>query len=111
MQQILFIALLGVTTYFAGREYRKIYQNIHLGLPEPILGDTSQRWRNVLLIAFGQKKMFKNFLPAVFHFFIYAAFVITQIELIEIVIDGIFGVHRFFAPHLGGLYTFIICVI
>ena len=111
MQQLLFIVLLGVTTYFAGKEYKKIYQNIHLGLPEPIVGDASQRWRNVLLVAFGQKKMFKNLLPAVFHFFIYAAFVITQIELIEIVIDGIFGVHRFFAPFLGGVYTFIISTI
>ena len=65
----------------------------------------------MLLIAFGQKKMFKRWIPAIFHFFIYAAFLLTQIELIEIVIDGVFGVHRFFADKLGGFYTFVISFI
>lgn len=65
----------------------------------------------MLLVAFGQKKMFKNMLPAVLHLFIYVAFVITQIELIEIMVDGLSGSHRFFAPHLGGFYTFIISFI
>ncbi|MEL6392156.1 MAG: (Fe-S)-binding protein, partial [Bacteroidota bacterium] len=74
-------------------------------------GPTSERWRNMLLVAFGQKKMFKRIIPAVLHFILYAAFVITQIELIEIFIDGIFGVHRFFAPYLAGFYTFIISFI
>jgi heterodisulfide reductase subunit C len=55
--------------------------------------------------------MFKNWLPAVLHFFIYSAFLITQIELIEIFIDGFFGVHRFFAEPLSGFYTFIISFI
>lgn len=71
-------------------------------------GDSAARWQNVVLVAFGQKKMFKNWIPAIFHLFIYVAFLFTQIELIEIIIDGVFGVHRFFAPFLGGLYTLII---
>lgn len=74
-------------------------------------GDEGQRWKNVFLIAFGQKKMFKRWIPALMHLFIYVAFLFTQIELIEIFIDGIFGVHRFFAHYLGGFYTFIISII
>ena len=70
-----------------------------------------KRWKNVLLIAFGQKKMFKNLLPAIFHLFIYVAFLMTQIELIEIVIDGVTGHHRIFASGLGWFYTLIINLI
>ncbi len=74
-------------------------------------GHEGARWKNVFLIAFGQKKMFKRWIPALLHFLIYAAFVITQIEIIEIFIDGIFGTHRFFAPYLGWMYTFTISFI
>lgn len=79
-----------------------------LGKATETKGDSGTRWKNVLLVAFGQKKMFKNWIPAIFHLFIYVAFLFTQVELIEIIIDGTFGVHRFFAPFLGGLYTLII---
>ena len=89
----------------------RIRRNILLGQDEKIGGDTGQRWRNVLLVAFGQQKMFKRWIPAVFHFFIYAAFLLTQIELIEIFIDGAAGRHRFFRPALGGFYTFLISFI
>jgi heterodisulfide reductase subunit C len=95
----------------AARQYKSLYRKIHLGKPEDIAGHESSRWKNVLLVAFGQKKMFKNWLPAILHFFIYSAFLITQIELIEIFVDGFFGVHRFFAEPLGGLYTFVISFI
>ncbi len=111
IQQIIFILItLGAFTY-AYLQFSKLRRNIFFGQPEKIEGDSGTRWKNVLLVAFGQKKMFKNFIPAIFHFFIYSAFVITQIELIEIFVDGIFGVHRFFAPYLGGFYTFIISFI
>lgn len=111
LQQILFILVTVIAFTWATRRFLRIRRNIFLGKDEVIAGNTNTRWRNVLLVAFGQKKMFKNLLPAVFHFFIYAAFVITQIELIEIFVDGFFGVHRIFAPYLGGFYTFIISVI
>ncbi|MEP6648078.1 MAG: Fe-S oxidoreductase, partial [Saprospiraceae bacterium] len=94
--------------YTAGKQFYRVYQNIHLGKPESISGNEGKRWKNVLLIAFGQQKMFKKLIPAVLHFFIYTAFLLTQIELIEIFVDGFFGVHRFFAHYLGGFYTFII---
>ena len=111
MQQIIFILLTGLTSFFAYRQFLKIYHNILLGKKVHISGETDQRWKNVLLVAFGQQKMFKNWIPAIFHLFIYVAFLFTQIELIEIIIDGIFGVHRFFAPFLGSFYTFIISTI
>ena len=95
----------------AWRAYSRIYKNIQLGKRENIGGHEGQRWRNVLLIAFGQKKMFKRILPAILHFFIYAAFLLTQIELIEILIDGFFDTHRFFAQYLGVLYRFVIGMI
>ncbi len=111
MAQFMFIV---ISVYFIGlavKNFMKIRRNILLGREEIIEGNTGERWRNVFLVAFGQKKMFKNMLPAVLHFFIYAAFVVTQVELIEIFVDGVFGVHRFFAPFLGGFYSFIISFI
>jgi heterodisulfide reductase subunit C len=111
IQQVAFIVVLLVTAYLAYRKYSQLIQNIRLGKEEKISGNTSARWNNVLLVAFGQKKMFKRWLPGIFHFFIYAAFLITQVELIEIVIDGVSGNHRLFAPVLGGFYTFVISFI
>lgn len=108
MQQILFILIASVALGLAYKQFARLHRNIMLGKDEDITGDTAARWKNVALIAFGQKKMFTRWIPAVFHFFIYAAFLLTQVELLEIFVDGIFGVHRFFAPFLGGLYTFII---
>lgn len=111
MAQAIFILLTLWAGSYAWRNFAKIRQNILLGRDEDLTDNPSVRWRNMLLIAFGQKKMFANWTPAVLHLFIYVAFLFTQVELIEILIDGIFGVHRFFAPYLGGLYTFIISTI
>ena len=111
LQQLIFVLISIVGIGYAIRQFSKIRRNILLGKDEKIEGDSGARWKNVLLVAFGQQKMFKRWVPAIFHFFIYAAFLITQIELIEIFIDGFFGVHRFFAPMLGGFYTFVISFI
>ncbi|MCB0706484.1 MAG: (Fe-S)-binding protein [Saprospiraceae bacterium] len=108
VQQLAFILITGAAFAYAATQFLKIRQNILLGNDKLITGDSAQRWQNVLLVAFGQKKMFKRWIPAVFHFFIYAAFLLTQVELIEIIIDGVFGKHRFFAPYLGGFYTFVL---
>ena len=108
LQSLLFLLVTGAASWFAWKGFSRVWRNIHLGKPEKISGDRGQRWRNVLLVAMGQQKMFKNWLPAVLHLFLYVAFVITQVELIEIFVDGIFGTHRFFAPYLGGFYTFVI---
>lgn len=111
VQSILFILIAALAIGLASRQFLKIRRNILLGQDEEITGDTSLRLRNMALVAFGQQKMFKRFIPAIFHLFIYVAFLMTQVELIEIFIDGIFGVHRFFAPYLGPVYTGIISFI
>lgn len=111
IQILLFTLVVAAAGWLSWRGFGRVLRNIRLGKPETINDRRAERWRNVLLVAFGQKKMFKNPLPAVLHGFIYVAFVITQIELIEILVDGFFGTHRFFAPLPGGLYTFVISFI
>ena len=106
--QIIFAILSILTFGYAAFQFNKIRQNILLGQEEKIEGDISLRLKNMFLVAFGQQKMCKRFVPAIFHLFIYVAFLMTQIELIEILIDGFTGSHRFFASMLGGLYNFII---
>ncbi len=108
VSQIAFASILGLVASRAYKSYSHIYQSIKLGKDETISGDSGTRWKNVLLVAFGQKKMFKRIIPAVLHLFIYVAFLFTQIELIEIILDGLLGKHRIFASLLGGLYTLII---
>jgi heterodisulfide reductase subunit C len=111
IQSIIFILVSVVAFGYAFVQFRQVYRNIQLGKEEAVEGPIGDRWKNMLLVAMGQKKMFKRLIPAVLHFTLYVAFVFTQIELVEIFIDGIFGVHRFFAVPLGGLYTFIISTI
>ncbi len=111
MQQIIFLLLIVGVAYLGYTRYARVYQNIQLGKAYSPTGSVAERIKNVVLIALGQKKMFKNFIPAIFHFFIYAAFLLTQIELIEIILDGITGNHRLFANSLGGFYTLIINLI
>ncbi|MCC6724867.1 MAG: (Fe-S)-binding protein [Saprospiraceae bacterium] len=114
LQPIVFAIVTAAALYVAGRNFLKIRRNILLGKdeqPPAPKGESEQRWRNVLLVAFGQKKMFARPIPAIFHFFIYAAFLLTQIELIEIFVDGFTGSHRIFSGALGGFYTFIIGLI
>lgn len=111
LSSILFIALALVGISFFAINAKKIYRNIKLGQPVDRTDNPSERWKNMLFIAFGQKKMFSRPIPALLHLAIYVAFIITQIELIEIFIDGIFGTHRVFKDSLGQLYTFIISLI
>jgi len=111
LQQIIFLVLLGISGYFGFKRYGAVKRNIFLGKDEDLTDNKGERWKNVFLVALGQKKMFKRFIPAILHFFIYAAFLMTQIELIEIILDGITGKHRMFANGLGGFYTFLISFI
>jgi heterodisulfide reductase subunit C len=108
VQQILFILLAGGAGFYFFTRAKKIYRNIFLGAKETINDNKAQRWRNVLLLAFGQKKMFRNPLIGILHFFVYAGFIIINIEMLEIGLDGILGTHRLFAPYLGGFYNFLI---
>ena len=96
---------------FAAYQFAKIRRNVLLGADEAVAGPAGERARNTLLVAFGQKKMFKRWIPAVLHLFIYVAFLFTQIELVEILVDGFTAGHRSFVGALGGLYTVILNVI
>ena len=116
--QIIIFAIVVIGAFaYAGKQYFQIYKNINLGKEEKLDGDISQRIKNVVLIALGQKKMFKKFIPAILHLFIYSAFLITQIELLEIFIDGFSGSHRALYKLFGasgfmhGLYVFTISLI
>ncbi len=108
VQQILFILISVAAVLFFSKKVKEIARNIRLGRDEDLSDNSGQRWRNVLLLAFGQKKMFRNPLVAVLHFFVYAGFIIINIEVLEIVLDGMLGTHRLFAAPLGSVYTFLI---
>jgi len=105
IQQILFIITLAAFGFVIRKRVLRIIDNIRLGKPIGKVTDKSKRLANVMLIAFGQKKMFKRFIPAVFHFFIYVGFLVINLEVLEFIIDGIAGTHRIFAPYLGSFYT------
>ncbi|HAO47071.1 MAG TPA: (Fe-S)-binding protein [Ferruginibacter sp.] len=108
VQQILFVALAGFATWLFAKNIGAIRRNILLGKDEDLTDNPSLRWKNLLLLAFGQKKMFRNPLVALMHFVIYAGFIIINVEVLEIILDGILGTHRLFLPYLGGFYTFLI---
>ncbi|MBT1701066.1 (Fe-S)-binding protein [Fulvivirgaceae bacterium PWU4] len=104
IQQIAFIATLAAAVYFISRRVSGIRKNIGLGKNTFRTDQPQVRLRNMMLVAFGQKKMFKKFIPAILHLFIYVGFVVINLEVLEFVIDGLAGTHRIFAPYLGGFY-------
>jgi len=108
VQQVLFILLSAASVWFFSKKVKEISRNIKLGRDEEIKDNPKKRWQNVLLLAFGQKKMFRNPLVAIMHFIVYAGFIIINIEVLEIVLDGITGKHRLFAAPLGAFYSFLI---
>lgn len=104
-QQILFIITLGIAGFFIRKRVKRIRENIQLGKKNTIIDRQPDRLKNMLLMAFGQRKMFARLAPATLHFFIYIGFLVINLEVLEFVIDGIFGTHRIFAPYLGGFYN------
>ncbi|MBC7887640.1 MAG: (Fe-S)-binding protein [Ferruginibacter sp.] len=108
LPQLIFIAFTGFAAWLFSKNILQVRRNIFLGKAEDLSGNPSKRWWNLILLALGQKKMFKNKLVAVMHFVIYAGFIIINIEVLEIVLDGIQGTHRLFLPLLGNAYTLLI---
>ena len=108
---ILFAVLAIVGIGFFAYNVRKVRFNILLGRAIDRTNYSSERWKTMALVALGQKKMFTRPIPALLHLALYAAFVITQIELFEIFADGLTGGHRTFEEALGGFYTFMISFI
>jgi heterodisulfide reductase subunit C len=108
IQQAAFLLLAIFAIGLFAKNIRQIIRNIGLGREEDLSDNSAIRWKNLILLAFGQKKMFRNPLVAVLHFVIYAGFIIINVEVLEIVLDGLLGTHRLFLPALGGFYSFVI---
>ena len=108
---ILFSLLVIVGFGFFGYNIWKVRSNILLGRDLNRSDNFWTRLKLMTLVAFGQKKMFSKPIPAFLHLALYVAFVITQIELIEILADGLSGGHRSLRASLGGFYTFMISFI
>jgi len=108
LQQILFVLLAGAASWLFAKNIMQIRRNILLGKDEDLSDNKCLRWKNLLLLALGQKKMFKNPLVAIMHLVVYAGFIIINIEVLEILLDGALGTHRLFFPLMGGLYQFLI---
>ena len=85
IQQFAFIITLAIATFFIGRRVSGIRKNIQLGKSIDRKGNAGERFKNMLLVAFGQKKMYKRITPAVLHFFIYVGFVVINLEVLEFV--------------------------
>ncbi len=104
---ILFIIALVVGIGFFTKNVRKLFRNIKLGLKGNATDHKKERWHNVVLIALGQSKMVVRPVAGLMHIIVYVGFIIINIEVVEIIVDGLFGTHRVFAP-LGKLYDYLI---
>lgn len=112
MVKIIIFSLLVIVGFgFFGYNIWKVRSNILLGRDLNRSDNFWTRLKLMTLVAFGQKKMFSKPIPAFLHLALYVAFVITQIELIEILADGLSGGHRSLSASLGGFYTFMISFI
>jgi heterodisulfide reductase subunit C len=106
--QIIFIIILASAVYLFTKNAGKIRRNILLGKPVNRSDQPAKRWKTMAKIALGQTKMVKRPVAALMHFFIYVGFIIINLEVMEIMIDGIFGSHRIFSRALGSLYGLLI---
>jgi heterodisulfide reductase subunit C len=107
LPNILFSLILVASIWFFARNVGKLSRNIGLGKAVDLTGPRRQRWVNMARIAMGQTKMVVRPVAGIMHFFVYLGFVIINIEVLEIIIDGVLGTHRIFAP-LGALYNVLI---
>ena len=107
LDNILFAIILCLGFGFFAVNIQKIIRNIKLGRDINRSDNPSARWGNMALIALGQSKMVKRPIAGLLHIIVYVGFVIINVEVLEIIIDGLFGTHRVFAP-LGILYNILI---
>ena len=100
---ILFLILLVAGSGFFVKNSKKIIRNIQLGYKVDVSDHKKERWNNVIRIALGQSKMVVRPLAGILHIIVYVGFIIINIEVLEIIIDGLFGTHRIFSG-LGSIY-------
>lgn len=106
--QIIFLIILAAAVFLFSKNAGKIRRNILLGKPLDRSDNPAERWKIMAKVALGQSKMVKRPLAAVMHLFIYVGFIIINLEVLEIMIDGLFGSHRIFSRPLGSLYGLLI---
>ena len=107
LPNIIFIILLIVGVGFFVKNISKLKRNIFLGKEASLTDNKPRRWKNMAKIALGQSKMVVRPIAGALHIIVYIGFVIINIEVLEIILDGIFGTHRLFAV-LGPVYSFLI---
>ena len=107
LSNILFVILLCIGVGYFTINVKKLLRNIKLGKDVDRSDNSSERWKNMAIIALGQSKMVKRPIAGFLHVIVYVGFVVINIEVLEIIIDGIFGTHRIFAP-LGVVYDVLI---
>jgi len=107
IDNILFAIILLAGIGFFAQNVKKLMRNIKLGQDVNRSDNPSARWKNMAMIALGQSKMVKRPIAGFLHIIVYAGFIIINLEVLEIIIDGLFGTHRVFKD-LGGFYTFLI---
>lgn len=105
---IIFAIILIYAILFFSKNIRTIVRNINRGKPIDRSDQPAKRWGNVFRIAFGQSKMVDRPISGILHIIVYVGFVVINIELIEIVLDGLLGTHRLFAPYMGSMYNVLI---
>ncbi|WP_353087690.1 (Fe-S)-binding protein [Flavobacterium sp.] len=107
LDNIFFTVVLAIGVGYFAINVKKLMHNIKLGQAVNRTDNPKARWNNMLMIALGQSKMVKRPVSGIMHILVYVGFVIINIEMLEIVIDGLFGTHRVFA-FMGGFYSFLI---
>ncbi|WP_291129485.1 (Fe-S)-binding protein [Flavobacterium sp. UBA7682] len=107
IDNILFAIILIAGIGFFAKNVKKLTRNINLGHDVNRTDNPSDRWRNMAMIALGQSKMVKRPIAGFLHIIVYVGFVIINLEVLEIIIDGLFGTHRVFS-FLGGFYGVLI---
>lgn len=107
ISQIIFIVALLLAAYFFSRNIIRIRKNIGLGRDIQLGGEVSSRWKMMARVALGQSKIVTRPLAGIMHILIYIGFILINIEVLEILLDGILGSHRIFAS-LGGFYNILI---
>jgi len=107
IDNIAFAILLVVGIGFFVKNVKKLTRNIKLGKDIDRTDNPKARWKNMGMVAIGQSKMVKRPIAAVLHVIVYVGFIIVNIEVLEIMIDGLFGTHRVLS-FLGGIYNFLI---
>ena len=101
---VIFFGLVGLFV----RNIRRIIRNIKLGTAVSRSDQPKKRWLHMAKIALGQSKMVRKPISGLLHVVVYIGFVVINIELLEIVVDGFLGTHRIFAPYLGAAYNVLI---